>query len=283
MRNDRNFRIGLPSYSCDKHTFRKCIKNIHSQFRKGRDRKISLLACLSGLAFFVISYFSGAVAAQGGKDELDQVLRSWITRNVYFSTDRDNRDTLFIRKRPVRTHIVSDDPEIVVEARKAVANFANAFGLGYEFTTTNVNLLVVTANGIADNGKPNRRFLSGLGLAESEINEIADKDNWSEGCGVYDSHNSDGRILIGVVAGDKILREKLKSCLVSGIIAGFGLRIQGEKMLTDVNDYVQFLLLARSLSECDKKIMSQNLDKTTPIRGVYLECVLGGLKAKLSE
>jgi len=114
----------------------------------------------------------GADVAQSASDSLDQVLRAWISQNISFVKDRENRDTLFIRKRPVRAHVRSDDPEINTQARGAISNLADAFGLEHTFTTDRMNLFVATAEGIAGSAKPSKRVLSGLGLPSSAVDQI---------------------------------------------------------------------------------------------------------------
>jgi hypothetical protein len=175
-------------------------------------------------------------------------------------------------------------PEVTSEARKAIANFADAFDLGFEFTATDANLVVVMANGITDGEKPSRTLLASLGLTEAAINIVVGSSNWSSGCGVYNSRDSQGHISGSIVAVDKaLLPKKLKSCVATGIIFSFGLRIKGQEILDYSNDYIQFLLLARSLAGCEGKISAQDSEQTASIRDAYLECVVNRLKAKLSE
>ncbi len=234
---------------------------------------------------FTISYFLSAVPAQSSNPELDQVLRSWITDNTHFEKDQNNQDILFIRKQPVRVYIKIDDPEIVAEARTAIANFANAFGLQYEFTATNINMIIGVASGISEKGRPSRSLLTSFGLKTSDIDYIVSilGDSWSTGCGFYHSRDSEGRLGFSIVAGDKgLARKKLKSCIVTGIISAFGLRMSGHEVVDHSNDYIQFLLLARSLLECEKKISLQKMDEALPTRGTYIDCVSNTLHLKLN-
>jgi hypothetical protein len=150
----------------------------------------------------------GPFAAQGASEDLDQVLRGWILQNVSFYKDQQNRETLFIRKRPVRAYIRSDVPEVTTEARNAVANLANAFGLEYSFTTSDVNMIIATAVDIAGGGKPNRGLLGSLGLPGSAIDTIADTTKWETGCGTYGSRDNDGRVSFSLALGDKGLSPK---------------------------------------------------------------------------
>lgn len=229
---------------------------------------------------FVGFLFLGAPAARGGADDLDQVLREWVAQNIYFESDR----WLLIRKRPVRAYIRTDDPEIATEARRAITNFADAFGLGVEFTTTDANLFVVTANGIADGDKPSRTLLASLGLTDAGIDFIVRTARWSGGCGTYSSRDKLGHVSATIVAADKSLTpKKLRSCVVTGIIFSFGLRVRGQEILDYSNDYIQFLLLARSLAACEKELSGKESELRPSVHDVYLECVLSGLKAKFSR
>jgi hypothetical protein len=237
---------------------------------------------LLAAALFVGSF--GVTPALAGGAELDQLLGAWIAQNVHFEKDGGGRDTLFIRKRPVRAYIRSDHPEIVADARAAVANFADAFGLEYEFTTTNVNMIIATADEISSGGKPNEGLLRSLGLSDVGINAIGDTQVWSTGCGQYDSRDNDGRLSVSILLGENTLPPtKQRACIVSGIVFGFGLRMKGNAILDDSNDYVQFLLLARSLSDCDKKLSAQIVDKTASIPDLYVECVRSSLRTKISQ
>jgi hypothetical protein len=242
------------------------------------------LARVIGITLVAIAAFVAPIVAQDATEELDQVLRAWILQNVSFDKDQENREILFIRKRPVRAYIRSDDPELAAEARNTVANLANAFGLEYSFTTSGVNMIIATAIDIAGGGRPNRALLGSLGLPESAIDSIADTTKWATGCGTYGSRDSDGRVSFSIALGDKGLSpKKQKSCIVTGIIFGFGLRITGQEILDYSNDYTQFLLLARSLVACEKKISEQIIEQPKPTRDVYVECVLNRLRLKLSD
>jgi hypothetical protein len=228
----------------------------------------------------------GAVIATAGPDELDQVLRAWIMENVTFEKGQENRETLFIRKRPVRAYIRSDDAGIVAGASSAIANLADAFGLKYEFGSTRVNLLIATAERITDDkGLPDRALLRSLGLTEAGADHIAvDANAWSTGCGLYDSRGDDGRLSVSIAVAEKSLatKNKLRSCVVTGVLFSFGLRIKGKTMLEDPNDYIQFLLLARAITYCENQLGAENA-QTTPTREAYLQCLVGRLKVKLSE
>ena len=180
---------------------------------------------------------------------------------------------------------MADDSDIANEARKAITNFSDAFGLEVEFTATHANLIVVTADGVADReGKPSRSLLASLGATEAGIDLIVKTAHWSNGCGLYSTRDYQGHVSVSIVAGDKSLSSKnLKSCIVSGVIFSFGLRTKDHNIVDSTNDYIQFLLLARSLANCERKISPQISERNAPVRDVYVECIFNSLKAKLSE
>jgi hypothetical protein len=53
-------------------------------------------------------------------------------------------------------------------------------------------------------------------------------------------------------------------------------------MLEDSNDYIQFLLLARAMADCDNKIGEQN-SQAVPTRDLHVQCLVNRLKFKLSD
>lgn len=240
-------------------------------------------ASLIGTSLLLI-LFSYTATADNGTKTLDLVLRDWIIQNIEFGKDKEAQETIFIRQRPIRAYIKSDDVGVNLDARNAVANFADAFGLEHSFTTSDINMIIATASDISDHGKPKKSILIGLGFPESAANKIAEESDWSSGCGTYDSRNIDGRLSVSIVVGDTSLPpKKLRSCIVTGIIFGFGMRVKGQEILDYSNDYMQFLLLARSIAHCEKTTGSQNPGQSKPKPHDYLECVFDSLRSKLTE
>lgn len=208
-------------------------------------------------------------------NELDDLLEGWVTQNTHFEKDQNGRNTLFIRKVPVRIRLESDDPKVVADARMAVANLSDAFGLQYGYTSRDVNLLVVVADGITTDGKPNTQLLRRFRVPEMMVETIAESDEWSKGCGVYAGHEKDGHIAVALVFAEKSASENdVRRCVVTGIIFGFGLRIPSRLALGDSRDYIEFLLLARAITHCDKSPITREEE---------LKCIRDRLRARLTD
>jgi hypothetical protein len=227
----------------------------------------------------------GANVARSGTAELDQALRAWIAENIYvIKVPEKARDTLFIRQRPVRADLRTDDPDVASDARRTIANLADAFHLAYEFTPTSPNIIVATPDRISDqSGKPDGNFLRGLGLPDVVIDQLSKVANWSSGCGVHSFPDVNGRIAASIVAADKRLTPvQVRRCIVTDIINSFGLRVGGRHDAVDgVNDYMQFLLLARALVACENK--SPSLAEAVSVKDAYVDCAFEQLKPKLSN
>ena len=237
-----------------------------------------------GLAALLVTAcfsWSDIVSAQTRDAGFDKVLREWVAHNIYFENSR----FLLIRKRAVRADIRSDDPKIVAEARDAISILAGAFGLDVQFVTSGGNLFVVTADGVAEpDGTPKASLLASLGITESGIKTITALTRWRSGCGNYSSRDSQGQISASVIAADKSLPpEKIRTCVVTGILYSFGLRTKGREALDSPTDYVQFLLLARSLAACDHKLSAEKVDDATSVPDLYVGCIVNRLKSKLFE
>lgn len=216
--------------------------------------------------------------AQRNDDPVDQALRSWVGQNIYFEHDR----LLLIRRAPVQADIKIDDPQIISEATLAITNLAHAFDLKVEFGVANANLILVRANGIADkDGKASRTLLTELGFQEADVNVIRNSTQWLTGCGVYSWRDSRNQISSSIVAVDKALsQKKLKSCIVTGILFSFGLRVRSEEVLDFSSDYIPFALLARSIVVCDKEISTGIATYSGSIRDVYIACIARKLRSK---
>jgi hypothetical protein len=234
--------------------------------------------------FITTLFFFNLVASDSNADELDGLLENWISQNVHFEKDRNGRQYLFIRKQSVRAYIESDDEKIVADARMAVANLAKAFGLDYEFTGADANLLVVVAPHITIDGRPNRLLLQRLKVPDRIAETIVAHGNWVKGCGLYDGHDLDGRLSIGMVIAEREAPpEEIRTCAVTGVIFGFGLRIDGKATIDRPNDYVQFLLLARAITVCEKKLNREVIGNPNNDSDGELKCLRDAIRSKLVE
>ena len=240
------------------------------------------LAC-AALAFLPASAepFSAARAS----DDLDELLRPWITQNLRYERGRDGEDRLMIRRAPVRASIQAEDPAVRALARATIANFAGAFGIEHTWTTTNVNLVVVVTDHITIDGKPNKDLLRRLRVPEQIVDIIGTSGStWAKGCGLYDGRDDAGRLALGLVFADTAGEtEFVRKCIVTGIIFGFGLRLQGQFALDRPHDYVQFLLLARAIAQCESALAESGRDARAPARDGELACIQHKIKAKLTE
>jgi len=146
-----------------------------------------------------------------------------------------------------------------------------------------MNLFVATAEGIAGSAKPSKRVLSGLGLPSSAVDQIVNVvSDWSTGCGMHDTRDDDGRLSNSIVIADKSLPpQRIQSCIASGIVFSYGLHIRMNQAFDNPNDYVQFLLLARATSDCERSFGAR--DETKAMRDAIVECILSKLKVKLSQ
>ena len=240
-------------------------------------------ALLAAVLFASLCPFTVGIV-RGETADLDQLVRGWVMENIRFEKDVNDRETLFVRRQPVRAYIRTDDPEVMGDARRAIANFANAFGLEHEFTDSEVNLVFITANGISeDDGSPSRALLRSLNVPENAVAAIADSGRWTQGCGIYQFRASDGSLSISIAAGDNALGQaKLKSCAITAIVNGFGLRITSGGPVIHSDDYLQYLLLARATVRCDKTAAANSYNLASG-REDLIECIFRVVRAKLSD
>jgi hypothetical protein len=237
------------------------------------------LALAAGASLLVASQPANAAA-----DYLEDGLRLWVTQNIHFEKDKDSRPVLFIRKIDVRAHVGTDDPELLSDATIAITNLANAFGLRSDFTMDAVNLIVSPAGGVAA-GRPTRQVLQSIGLDEAAAAVIAATNpDWSGGCGQYAARTEAGRISFGLSIADRTMATRsISACLVTGIVYAFGMRTKGMTALAAPNDYVQYLLLGRALSACDREISAAPPLPAAKVEETYIACTVGKMKAKLSN
>jgi hypothetical protein len=119
-------------------------------------------------------------------------------------------------------------------------------------------------------------------MPESAINMIPTSQKWLTGCGVFTFWDKNGRLSYAVGAGDTSLPpERLRRCIVTNIIYGFGMRRGTMEFVDGANNYVQYLILGRVLNECDTQTVTQNAGQS-PKDGI-LQCAVAKLRRRLSE
>lgn len=234
---------------------------------------------LSFLTRILIAVVIGGVAGQLGANELVGTLRDWVERSIYFGTDKENREVLFVRAAPVRAFVGAKNENTSRTAKGAISNLAKAFRLDHDFGTSGVNLLIVDVQGLLS-GKENslRPRLRQLGVPQEVIEKAASHD-WSMGCGSYSLSDSDGRLGFSIVAiDDGFSTEKQLECVLAAAVQSFGLGIRITRS-SESGDYVQFLLLAASIGKCDPKTPSIGgvLRKRTEI----VDCIVKDIQSKL--
>lgn len=226
--------------------------------------------------------------ATPARSEIDTDLRSWILQNVIFEKDASGNERLLLRRNQVRAQILIDDQDIANDARTTIANFAEAFGLEYRFTSLDINMLVVAADNVTDGNKLNISLLRRLGFSEYDANYIAKApdivsesrgEGWSDGCGGYISRDEKHRhhLVYGIVFSSKDRPvDRQKRCITSIIALSFGLRARIRDLLRSQNDYLPLLLMGRSAKECDKEIEIKGGQNFS--RDVLIDCISAKLK-----
>jgi hypothetical protein len=233
----------------------------------------------------IAAQFAAPNPAHAAADYLEDGLRLWVTQNIHFEKDKDARSVLFIRKIDVRAHVGTDDPELQSDASIAITNLATAFGLRVDFTTDAVNLIASPTGGVAAAGRPTRQILQSIGLDDAASSVIAaTSPDWSGGCGQYAARTEAGRISFGISIADRAMpKRSLSACLVTGVVYAFGMRTRATATLATASDYVQYLLLGRALSACDKEITAAPPLAAAAIEETYISCTVGKMKAKLAN
>lgn len=241
----------------------------------------NLSALRFGIFFFLLLILQTHFAL-AEPESLDLTIREWVAENIYFENNQ-----LLIRDKPIRAFVGGiSDPKFATEARRAVVNLAAAYGLSVEFPTTGVNLVVVAADRIAVNGRPDLSLLTSLGVSEAAASTVIENSHdWSNGCGVYDSRDKDNHVTASIVAADrKVLSAGvLQTCVITGIVYSFGLHVRGGAEIKSSNDYIQFLFLARAVGDCKRQFNVEKAGSRAPSPDVYMECIAGKLKEKLSS
>jgi hypothetical protein len=221
--------------------------------------------------------------ASRADDDLDRSLLDWISQNIRFEKISQGKDTLFIRKEPVRAYVRSDDPDLIYRVHNEVSILADAFKLPSTWETTDINLIVVVADHISIDGRPNRDLLASLGLAEGIIDIMVRNVHWDKGCGYYAGSDKDGRLEASIVAVERLNpRVNPGLCAASGVLFSFGLRIRVESPVLDQPlDYIPYVFLARSVADCDRQIDSAQSRDASVNKNSYLTCVRDAMKRKL--
>jgi hypothetical protein len=241
-------------------------------------RRALAMAIVAGL-------FVAPKPAAAAADYLEDGLRLWVSQNIHFEKDKDNRPALFIRRIDVRAHVGTDDPELQSDAHIAITNLASAFGLRVDFTMDAVNMIVSPTAGVAAAARPTKQILQSIGLDEASASVIAATNpDWSGGCGQYAARTEAGRISFGLSIADRAMpRRNLSACLVTGVVYSFGMRTKATTALAAPSDYVQYLLLGRALSACDREITAAPPLPADAVEESYISCAVGKMKAKLSN
>jgi hypothetical protein len=234
---------------------------------------------------FALALACGAAARSAASPELvEKPLRDWVTETIVVQAGPLGRPTAFIRRDAVRAYILSNDQSLVAEVQDTIANLAAAFGLQHEFTGTNPNLILLHARGVNDGDKPNRAALRALNLPEPAIDTMMETRGWSEGCGAYAFGNRTGGISSGIAAVDSSLSgEKLRSCVLNGLINVFGLRLKSKRSVVALDGYVQYLLLGNVLAACDKLIAPDDARTAGETEKLYVNCAVKDLKMRIAR
>lgn len=231
-----------------------------------------LMGCLAG----------ASVAAP--PELLDKPLRDWITETVVVHAGPLAQPKAFIRRDAVRAYVLSNDQALVAEAQGTIANLATAFGLQHEFTGSNPNLILLHARGVNDGDKPNRAALRALNLPEPAIDMMMETTGWSEGCGAYAFSTGGGSISLGIAAADSSLSgEKLRSCVLNGLVNVFGLRLKSKRSVVALDSYVQYLLLGNVIAACDKLIAPNEARQLSEAEVRYVDCAVKELKSRIAR
>jgi hypothetical protein len=234
-----------------------------AQFLQCAFHAIALLAVTAAIAFLIFNFAAHADESRFAK------LRDWVEDQIYFFKDSKDSSRLFTRRTDVRAGVHLDDVGIQGEVKEVIALLSTASGLSHEFTRLNTNLIAVVGSPINLGDRPNPEFLRRrIGLPESGISIITQSTGWAEGCGIYSFTGSvesgtEGQVSLSLALADSRLPpEKIKDCLIDGIIRAFGMRAHSRTVLRSRDGYLQYAVLLAALRTCD-----QSLDKSDETNG----------------
>ncbi len=148
------------------------------------------------------------------------------------------------------------------------------------------NLIVAVDSGVNDGDKPSRSFLQKLGLPDPAIRIVAESRNWSSGCGFYNFGDANGNISVSIVAGDKRLdSDRLKDCIISGILFSFGLRAKTNATIDTSKFYLQYLLLASALRFCENKLKTSEESNSSAerLQDAFVDCAAARIEELLRQ
>jgi hypothetical protein len=163
--------------------------------------------------------------------------------------------------------------------------FVTALYVGYVLgphEENNVNDLTIVSQQAHQScwSMAHKAFLLSLGLHETAVALVSETQKWSSGCGYYNFVDRTGRIAATIVAGDKKLApERLRDCIVSGIIFGFGVRARSGATFDTSQGYIQYLALSSVMAVCDRRI--GDADQPEP-EEIYTNCITAELENRIA-
>lgn len=216
----------------------------------------------------------------------DKPLRDWVAETITVLQNEDGKPTVLIRRGPVRADIRSEVPSVIAEAKEMITNFAAAFGLDREFTVIRPNLTLLHTAAVNDDDRPNRTLFQYLRIPGSESDAVMQMTGWSDGCGSYRYQAGSGEISMSVLGADTSLTsDKLRSCVLTGILKSFGFGIRVKRPIVASDGYIQYLILANVLAACDKRIAAAapGPREVSEVEKLYVDCAVEGLKARTTK
>lgn len=217
---------------------------------------------------------SSAQAQAPNVAEREYFLRSWIRKNIAFIKNVRDEDVLFARQSSVYVQFYGGGDELKYLAKSMISTLSQAFGLSYDMNSQAPNLFVVVDRNIAESGHPSRALLKKFGLTNEAVEKVVSSVSWTAMCGHFSFSDADGHIAFSaaVASIDSSEEERLR-CVVSGILASFGLRSNTGLLVSDLNDFGSYILLAEALKSCDSKISKIGPIIQHQVQDVYEDCI----------